>query len=253
MSNARQPAPAAGHDDALASASAPFAGLIALGLSRGFVTRGDVIDALPDDDAHDAGIDAATAVLAELGIAVSDAAHAETDWSLDRYFRPPPLSRAAAERNGAFAAFDLLAPRTNDPVRLYLREMGTVPLLTHDEEIAYAQRIERGRAASVAVLCGDPDALDALASIRREIAEGRAAASAYLMFVDEGRHADAAAAVDPHADAQHDDMRPGDPHVCDAALARLSSLDALARDMRAALASGGTASPAYRAAVRDAA
>ncbi|MBU9357982.1 sigma-70 family RNA polymerase sigma factor [Burkholderia multivorans] len=253
MSNARQPAPAAGHDDALASASAPFAGLIALGLSRGFVTRGDVIDALPDDDAHDAGIDAATAVLAELGIAVSDDAHAETDWSLDRYFRPPPLSRAAAERNGAFAAFDLLAPRTTDPVRLYLREMGTVPLLTHDEEIAYAQRIERGRAASVAVLCGDPDALDALASIRREIAEGRAAASAYLMFVDEGRHADAAAAVDPHGDAQHDDMRPGDPHVCDAALARLSSLDALAGDMRAALTSGGTASPAYRAAVHDAA
>ena len=111
MSNAREPAPAAGHDDALASASAPFAGLIALGLSRGFVTRGDVIDALPDDDAHDAGIDAATAVLAELGIAVSDDAHAETDWSLDRHFRPPPLSRAAAESNSAFAAFDLLATR----------------------------------------------------------------------------------------------------------------------------------------------
>ncbi|MBU9456005.1 sigma-70 family RNA polymerase sigma factor [Burkholderia multivorans] len=253
MPDARRPAPARGHDDALASASARFAGLIALGLSRGFVTRGDVIDALPDDDAHDAGIDAATAVLAELGIAVSDDAHAETGWSLDRYFRPAPLSRAAAERNGAFAAFDLLVPRTTDPVRLYLREMGTVPLLTHDEEIACAQRIERGRAASVAVLCGDPDALDALASIRREIAEGRAAASAYLMFVDAGGHADAAAALDPHGDAQHDDMRPGDPHVCDAALARLSSLDALARDMRAALTSGGTASPAYRAAVRDAA
>ncbi|RQZ09544.1 RNA polymerase subunit sigma-70 [Burkholderia sp. Bp9031] len=261
------PASAAGHDDdAPQHAVAHLHALISAGLSRGFVTRGDIIDALPDDDANESGIDAAAAVLGELGIAVCDSADTASGWTLERYFRPAPPARAWVDGAGTLAAADLLAPRTTDPVRLYLREMGTTPLLTRDEEFAYAQRIERGRAASVAVLCGDPDALDALMSIRAEIAEGRTAASTYVICLADGRRdalpaADAdpgasPAAPDEPAEPARDDDTGTDTQTENSAwrngvVARLARLDALADGMRAALASGGTACAAYRKQVRD--
>ncbi|MBR8363913.1 sigma-70 family RNA polymerase sigma factor [Burkholderia sp. AU19243] len=250
----------------LPHAAAHLQALIATGLSRGFVTRGDIIDALPDDDAHESGVDAAAAVLGELGIAVRDRTDTASGWTLERYFRPAPAARAWVDGAGALAAAELLAPRTTDPVRLYLREMGMTPLLTRDEEFAYARRLERGRAASVAVLCGDPEALDALVAIRTEIAECRSPASIYVVCLaevagDDARSVDAAARAAPaiagesiRAD-EGDDMGPrhDDSVQRNAIVARLAGLDALARSMRAALATGGTASAAYRANVRDAA
>ncbi|MBR8313288.1 sigma-70 family RNA polymerase sigma factor [Burkholderia dolosa] len=247
-------APAAGTGDGVPQRpAADLHALIAAGLSRGFVARGDILDALPDDDATESGIDAVVAMLDELGIAVCDSADADNGWTLDRYF--PPV-RAWAD--GVGAAVDLPAPRTTGPVRLYLREMGTAPLLTRDEEFAYAQRLERGRAACVAALCGDPDALDALAAIRDEIAEGRAAASAYVSFVDAGPR-DASRSNRASEDAAHvarddaADARPEDAAWRDAVVARLARVGALADGMRAALASGGTGCAAYRSHVRDAA
>ncbi|KHK57117.1 RNA polymerase sigma 70 [Burkholderia sp. A9] len=260
----RAAAPAAGSDDgAPPHAVAHLHALIATGLSRGFVTRGDIIDALPDDDANDSGIDTAAAVLGELGIAVCDGADTSGGWTLERYFRPAPPARAWVDGAGALAAADLLAPRTTDPVRLYLREMGSTPLLTRDEEFAHAQRIERGRAASVTVLCGDPDALDALVAIRTEIAECRAAASTYVIFLDDGVRDDATTAdANTHAGAspaatgepaRDDDTPPEDSAWRDAVLARLARIDAFAHGIRAALAAGGTTCSAYRTQVSDAA
>lgn len=258
--------PTAGRDDGAAPyAVAHLHALIATGLSRGFVTRGDIIDGLPDDDANDSGIDAVAAVLDELGIAVCDSADTASGWTLERYFRPAPPARAWADGAGTLAVADLLAPRTTDPVRLYLREMGTAPLLTRDEEFAYARRIERGRAASVAVLCGDPDALDALVSIRVEIAQCRTAASTYVIFLDDGPRDDTAAdhaEAGTSATAAGEPARDDDPQTDtqtedstwrDAVVARLARVDALAHGMRAALASGGTTCAAYRTHVRDAA
>ncbi|MBY4771690.1 sigma-70 family RNA polymerase sigma factor [Burkholderia ambifaria] len=258
--------PTAGRDDGAAPyAVAHLHALIATGLSRGFVTRGDIIDGLPDDDANDSGIDAVAAVLDELGIAVCDSGDTASGWTLERYFRPAPPARAWADGAGTLAAADLLAPRTTDPVRLYLREMGTAPLLTRDEEFAYARRIERGRAASVAVLCGDPDALDALVSIRVEIAQCRTAASTHVIFLDDGPRDDTAAdhaEAGTSATAAGEPARDDDPQTDtqtedstwrDAVVARLARVDALAHGMRAALASGGTTCAAYRTHVRDAA
>ncbi|PFH20202.1 sigma-70 family RNA polymerase sigma factor [Burkholderia sp. JKS000303] len=261
---------AATDDGALPHAVAHLHTLIATGLARGFVTRGDIIDVLPDENANESGIDAAAAVLVELGIAVCDSSESASGWTLERYFRPAPPVRAWADSAGSFAAADLLAPRTTDPVRLYLREMGTTPLLTRDEEFAYARRIERGRAAAVAVLCGDPDALDALVSIRHEIAERRSAASTYVIFLADGpcddapsanRAAEASSACtgEPVRNDDDDDdddgarMRQDDSAWRTAVVARLARIDALADGMRAALRSGDAASAAYRSHVRDAA
>lgn len=261
----RAPVPvrAAGHDGDAPPHAAHLHALISTGLTRGFVTHGDIIDALPDDDAHQGGVDATAAMLRELGIAVSDGAHA-AGWTLDRYFQPTPSARAWAEGAGALAAAELSAPRTTDPVRLYLREMGMTPLLTRDEEIMHARRIERGRAASVAVLCGDPQALDALVAMRIEIAEGRTAASAYVLSIADSTDlapADGAAAS-PHAGdtpadagaSTRDDDAPADDGLCrHTVLARLAPIDALAAGMRAALETDGAHGLAYRACVREAA
>ncbi|KVG60146.1 RNA polymerase subunit sigma-70 [Burkholderia territorii] len=260
----RAPAAAAGIEDgAPPHTVAHLHTLIATGLSRGFVTRADIVDALSDDDANESSIDAAAAVLAELGIAVSERADTASGWTLDRYFRSAPPARAwvDGDGDGTLAAADLLAPRTTDPVRLYLREMGTTPLLTRDEEFAYAQRIERGRAASVAVLCGDPDALDVLVSMRTEIAECRTAASTYVLFLADAprddracNHAEAGARRASAGDAGCDDEAPSEDSAWrDAVLTRLARIDAIADNIRAALASGGVASTSYRMHVRDAA
>lgn len=258
------PVRAAGHDGDAPPHAAHLHALISTGLTRGFVTHGDIIDALPDDDAHQGGVDATAAMLRELGIAVSDGAHA-AGWTLDRYFQPTPSARAWAEGAGALAAAELSAPRTTDPVRLYLREMGMTPLLTRDEEIMHAQRIERGRAASVAVLCGDPQALDALVAMRIEIAEGRTAASAYVLSIADSADmapADGAAVASPHAGdtpadagaSTRDDDAPADDGLCrHTVLARLAPIDALAAAMRAALETDGAHGLAYRACVREAA
>ncbi|MGF6807144.1 hypothetical protein OKW30_002270 [Paraburkholderia sp. Clong3] len=67
-------------------ASAPLQALIELGLTRGFLTRGDIVDALPQHAADDAPIAAATVTLRELGIAVREAAATQAAWAPERHF-----------------------------------------------------------------------------------------------------------------------------------------------------------------------
>ncbi|WP_241022302.1 sigma-70 family RNA polymerase sigma factor [Burkholderia sp. Ac-20353] len=160
--------------------------LIALGIDRGYVTRGEIVDALPDDAAEGTDFDATAAMLRELGIDVREHVDSHTAWTLDRHFAQatevtPPLADASAR----LAAADLLAGRTNDPVRIYLREMSATPLLERAEEIVLALQLESGRAACIDALSRDPAALDAIASIAGDIRAGKAAASVYVTgFVD---------------------------------------------------------------------
>ncbi|KDB07065.1 RNA polymerase, sigma 70 subunit, RpoD/SigA [Burkholderia sp. lig30] len=226
--------------------------LIALGLARGFVTRGDIADMLPDDAIDEAGIDAATAALGELGIAVRDAADAPGPWSLDRHFANSDAPHALTDGPASLATVDLLAGRTTDPVRLYLREMGATPLLDRDEEIALARQIERGRAACVEALSGHPAALDALASINLEIKEGRAVATVYVTgFVDEpdgasGSGPAAPASAAGSADAAPDGTgaseapgAPGAPGAAEAAGA-IRAIDAIGKTGTTGAAPDGT-------------
>ncbi|MBF5012384.1 sigma-70 family RNA polymerase sigma factor [Burkholderia pseudomultivorans] len=258
------------HVDALAGAerdapdgAAPrLHALIATGLARGFVTRGDIVDALPDEDADDAGIAAAASTLGELGIAVHDAVDARGGWALDRHFSPAARSPAWPDGAGAVAALDLLAPRTTDPMRLYLREMGATPLLERDDEIDLARQLEAGRAACIDALSGDPAALDVLSAIHRDIVERRAPASAYVTgLVDAGDARPQAPGTDaagPGADAYlaepDDDASDRDcPATRSAVIERLAAVAALAAAMRDAVRAHGAASPAYLSLCRESA
>jgi RNA polymerase primary sigma factor len=117
--------------------------LIARGKEQGYLTYAEVNDHLPEDISDPDQVEDIIQMINDLGIKVYENAPdaeeilmADGDSSADEI--------AAAEAAAALAAVETEAGRTTDPVRMYMREMGTVELLTREGEIAIAKRIEEG-------------------------------------------------------------------------------------------------------------
>ncbi|WP_321841960.1 sigma-70 family RNA polymerase sigma factor [Burkholderia cepacia] len=245
--------------------------LVALGIGRGYVTRGEIVDALPDDAADSADFDAAASMLGEWGIEVREHVDSRSAWTLDRHFaRATDTTSPLADAPAPLATADLLAARTSDPVRIYLREMSATPLLDREEEIALALHLENGRAACIDALSRDPAALDAVASIAGDIRAGKVAASVYVTgFVGDVESLDEAPAALPgespgnatapdstveSPEGEDDtDRAPDSPAWRDSVVASLDRAGALATGMQHALRTGGFASAGYRALLREAA
>ena len=115
--------------------------LIAAGKEKGFLTYAEVGDLLPYHIVDPEDIEDIIAMLDDMGISVFE--EAPEDGTMLDENEPRNNSRAAAEAL-AFAADNTEFGRTTDPVRMYMREMGTVELLTRQGEIEIAQRIEMG-------------------------------------------------------------------------------------------------------------
>src|SRR6187402_3228763 len=119
--------------------------LISKGLEQGYLTYAEINDHLPDDIVDPEQIEDIMAVLKGVGIEVHDSAP-DTDTISDG--AAPGSSTddesAAEEAVALLSAVDAEVGRTTDPVRMYMREMGTVELLTREGEIAIAKRIEEG-------------------------------------------------------------------------------------------------------------
>ena len=119
--------------------------LIVLGKERGFLTFAEINDHLPDDVLDAEQIEGIISMIGDMGIQVYDEApDAETLLMSEtpRRRRRPTTSRRAAE--AAVSTLDSEFGRTTDPVRMYMREMGSVELLTREGEIEIAKRIEEG-------------------------------------------------------------------------------------------------------------
>ncbi|WP_027781369.1 MULTISPECIES: sigma-70 family RNA polymerase sigma factor [Burkholderia] len=240
--------------------------LIALGVERGYVTHGEIADALPDassdDAAERADFDAAASMLREFGIDVREHAGARSAWTLDRHFvQVSDVASPLVDASTPLAADDLLMGRTNDPVRLYLREMSATPLLERDEEIALALRLESGRAACIDALSRDPAALAVIAEIANDIRAGKVAASVYVTgFAGDIEPSASAPAMLPD-DSTAESPAPDDatgpsldsPVWRDAVVEALEHAGALASAMQHALHADGFASAAYRTLLREAA
>ncbi|MBN3844754.1 sigma-70 family RNA polymerase sigma factor [Burkholderia sp. Ac-20349] len=276
MQSLLDPGPARGRDSAPrrgtdTERAAHLHALIALSIDRGYVTHGEITDALPDDAAEDADVDAAASVLRELGIEVREHAGARTAWTLDRHFaQPPEVTLPLADASTPLAADDLLLGRTNDPVRLYLRDMSATPLLERNEEIALALHLERGRAAYIDALSRDPTALAGIAAMADDVRAGKVAASVYVTgFADDAESLAQAPAMLPHDSPGNDvapdptmespapegstGLAPDSPAWRDAVAESLARAGALAPAMRLALNVDGFASAGYRALIREAA
>jgi RNA polymerase primary sigma factor len=120
--------------------------LISKGLEQGYLTYAEVNDHLPDDIVDPEQIEDIIGMINGMGIEVHEIApDAETLLLSDATpTRTDDDTVAAEEAAAALSALDTEGGRTTDPVRMYMREMGTVELLTREGEIAIAKRIEEG-------------------------------------------------------------------------------------------------------------
>ncbi len=116
--------------------------LIAKGKEQGFLTYAEVNDHLPDDIVDPEQIEDIVAMIDDMGISVYETApDADVLLLADRVTADEDAAEAAA---AALANMDAEFGRTTDPVRMYMREMGAVELLTREGEISIAKRIEEG-------------------------------------------------------------------------------------------------------------
>ncbi|MFZ4166858.1 RNA polymerase sigma factor RpoD [Brevundimonas sp. NPDC058933] len=134
--------------------------------ARGYVTMEELNKVLPSEEVTPDAIEDTLAMLSEMGVNVveaeDDAAEATgTDVA------------AAAETSVAEAPAKAAYDRTDDPVRMYLREMGSVELLSREGEIAIAKRIEAGRDAMISGLCESALTFEAIMVWREELANNR--------------------------------------------------------------------------------
>src|SRR5512133_2193046 len=145
---------------------------------RGFVTYSELNSVMPSEEVNSEQIEDTLAMLNEMGINVIESEESDGEGEeenaaqeedepeggdLVEVARPAPVATRTSEP----------ADRTDDPVRMYLREMGSVELLSREGEIAIAKRIEAGREAMIAGLCESPLTFQAIIIWRDELNEGK--------------------------------------------------------------------------------
>ena len=146
--------------------------LIAKGKEQGFLTYAEVNDHLPDDIVDPEQIEDIIGMINDMGITVHEVAPDSDSLLLNDSAVTTDDDDAAEEAAAALAAVDAEFGRTTDPVRMYMREMGTVELLTREGEIMLAKRIEEGLDQVVTALAAYPESaqllLDEYGKVERE-------------------------------------------------------------------------------------
>ncbi len=118
--------------------------LIVLGKERGYLTYAEINDHLPDDMLDADQIEGVVAMINDMGIQVCDEAPDSESLLMSESPAPVADEDAVEEAEAALSSADAEFGRTTDPVRMYMREMGSVELLTREGEIEIAKRIEEG-------------------------------------------------------------------------------------------------------------
>jgi RNA polymerase primary sigma factor len=153
--------------------------LIALGKERGYLTYAEVNDHLPDDMVDAEQIESIITTFSDMGIQVYDEApDAETLVLNAEPVAVVPDEDAVEEAEAALSSVDSEFGRTTDPVRMYMREMGSVELLTREGEIEIAKRIEDGLKHMIQAISACPTTI-------QEILELAAKVSRDEMRIDE--------------------------------------------------------------------
>ncbi|MGB6241999.1 MAG: RNA polymerase sigma factor RpoD [Castellaniella sp.] len=149
--------------------------LIKLGKERGYLTYGEINDHLPDDLVDAEAIDGIISTFNDMGIKVYDQApDAETLLMSDNVPSATSDDDVEDEAEAALTTVDSDFGRTTDPVRMYMREMGTVELLTREGEIEIAKRIEDGLKHMVMAIAACPTTVNEILEHIRKVREGSA-------------------------------------------------------------------------------
>src|SRR5580704_18095305 len=146
---------------------------------RGYVTYEQLNAVMPSEEVTSEKIEDVLAMMSEMGINVVETEEADAEDEEEAREEPEEEEAEGGElvqtsaKNPAKSEAREPAERTDDPVRMYLREMGTVELLSREGEIAIAKRIEAGREAMIAGLCESPLTFQAIIIWRDELNEGK--------------------------------------------------------------------------------
>ena len=139
--------------------------LILRGKERGFVTYDDLNAALPADQTSSEQIEDVMAALSEMGVNVVESEEPEDENAAE-------VERESETRVAGNLDDDDIG-RTDDPVRMYLREMGSVELLSREGEIAIAKRIEAGREMMIGGICESPLTIRAIINWHNALKDGK--------------------------------------------------------------------------------
>src|SRR6202048_996537 len=154
--------------------------LIRTAKKRGYVTHDQINSVLPSEEVSSEQIEDVLAMFSEMGVNVVETEEAsdeeEAREEADEEPEPEGGELVEVQQRAVVAKVETKEPtdRTDDPVRMYLREMGSVELLSREGEIAIAKRIEAGREAMIAGLCESPLTFQAIIIWRDELHEGKA-------------------------------------------------------------------------------
>ena len=181
--------------------------LIKLGKERGYLTYAEINDHLPDDVVDAESIEAIISTFSEMSIQVFDEAPAAEDLLMsDNAVAAADDEEVEAQAEQALSTVDSEFGRTTDPVRMYMREMGSVELLTREGEIEIAKRIEEGLKHMIQAISACPttivDILDMAAKVETdemridELVDG---------LIDPNAIEEAPAAEMPEADEDEED------------------------------------------------
>jgi RNA polymerase primary sigma factor len=142
--------------------------MIARAKQRGYVTYDELNKVLPSDKVSSEQIEDTMSMLNEMGINVI-----ESEEQDEQGEGGVPALNATGKQVAVAEKEEEQYDRTDDPVRMYLREMGSVELLSREGEIAIAKRIEAGRELMIGALCESPLTFEALTVWRDELMEGK--------------------------------------------------------------------------------
>src|SRR5215831_13807316 len=153
---------------------------------RGYVTHEQIKSVLPSEEVNSEQIEEVLAMFSEMGVNVIETDETSNEGEKPREEGEEPREESGEEaesEGGELVEVQQKVPakseakepteRTDDPVRMYLREMSSVELLSREGEIAIAKRIEAGREAMIAGLCESPLTFQAIIIWRDELNEGK--------------------------------------------------------------------------------
>ena len=148
--------------------------LIKLGKTRGYLTNAEISDHLPDKLVDAETLEVVVSMLGDMGVSVYEQTpDAETLLLNNATGTATTEEEAEEEAEAALSNVDNEFGRTTDPVRMYMREMGTVELLTREGEIEIAKRIEGGLMDMMEAISGSPATIDEILAMAEEIREGK--------------------------------------------------------------------------------
>ena len=187
--------------------------LITLGKTRGYLTHGEISDHLPDKLVDAETLDVVHSLLNDMGVAVYEQTpDAETLLLNNNAPTAASVEEAEEEAEAALSTVDSEFGRTTDPVRMYMREMGTVELLTREGEIEIAKRIEGGLMVMMEAISNSPATIQEIFNMMQEISDGKVVISAVVDGFSNPNEADDFVAeedFDEYDEADDDDGKGG--------------------------------------------